>query len=82
MNRYGFDQKDLNFVIHRLKNNSKLNVISICSHLSSADDTNKLDVSRNQINLFNTISKTLENNLKKKIESTYSKFKWFYELSR
>ena len=24
MNRYGFDQKDLNFVIDRLKNNSKL----------------------------------------------------------
>ena len=68
MNRYGFDQKDLNFVVHRLKNNSKLNVKSICSHLSSADDIDKLDVSRKQINLFNTISRSLENNLTKKIE--------------
>ena len=29
MNRYGFDKKDLSFVIDRLKNNSNLNVKSI-----------------------------------------------------
>ena len=46
------------------------------------DDINKLDVSRKQINLFNTISRSLEINLNKKIETTYSKHKWFYELSR
>ena len=68
MNRYGFDKKELNFVVNRLKNNSNLRVVSICSHLSSADDTSKLDVSRNQINLFNNISETLENNLNNKIE--------------
>ena len=68
MNRYGFDKKDLRFVVDRLKNNSNLNVKSICSHLSSAGDTTKLDVSKNQINLFKDISKTLEENLNKKIE--------------
>lgn len=68
MNRYGFDKKDLSFVVDRLKNNSNLNVKSICSHLSSAGDTNKLDDSRNQISLFNDISKTIEDNLNNKME--------------
>ena len=68
MNRYGFDKKEINYVIQRLKNNSKLNVTSICSHLSSADDTTKIDVSKNQINLFNSISKKLEDSLNNKIE--------------
>ena len=68
MNRYGFDKKDLSFVIDRLKNNSNLNVKSICSHLSSVAIPTKLDVSRNQISLFNDISKTIEDNLNKKME--------------
>ena len=68
MNRYGFDKKELNSVIHRLKHNSNLHVQTICSHLSSADDTAKLEVSRNQINLFNTISKNLEDNLNNNIK--------------
>ncbi len=68
MNRYGFDKKDLNFVIDRLKNNSNLNITSICSHLSSADDKTKKDISKNQIDLFNTLSKTLEDNLNNKID--------------
>tara|TARA_B100000674_G_scaffold57015_1_gene39713 strand:+ start:18965 stop:20047 length:1083 start_codon:yes stop_codon:yes gene_type:complete len=68
MNRYGFDKKDISFVVNKLKNNSNLKVKSICSHLSSAGDTTKLDVSKKQINLFNALSKTLEEKLNKKIE--------------
>ena len=46
MNRYGFDKKDLSFIVDKLKNNSNLNVKSICSHLHPNVDTTKLDVSK------------------------------------
>ena len=68
MNRYGFDKEDINYVVEKLKTSSKMVLKSICSHLSSADDLQNKNISNKQINLFNTITNTIEGNLKIKIK--------------
>ena len=68
MNRYGFDKENINYVVEKLKNNSKIVIKSICSHLSSADDLHNLSISKKQINLFNTITNTIEEDLKIKVK--------------
>ena len=68
MNRYGFDKENINYVVERLKNNSKIILKSICSHLSSADDLHNTYISKRQISLFNTITNNLEEGLKIKVK--------------
>ena len=63
MNRYGFDVDEIKEISERLKNNKQLNVISVCSHLSSADDIAKSEKTLNQIKLFEKISDKLEKKL-------------------
>jgi alanine racemase len=53
MNRFGFDNKDIDKLILTLKNQSFLKVSSICSHLSSSNDESQDWFSRQQINIFN-----------------------------
>ena len=60
MNRYGFDEKDLESVCEKLKENSFLRVKSICSHLASANQKNE---TLEQIRLFEKISEKTERKL-------------------
>lgn len=60
MNRYGFDEKDLESVCEKLKENAFLRVKSICSHLASA---NKKKDTLKQIRLFEKISEKTERKL-------------------
>ena len=60
MNRYGFDEKDLENVCEKLKENAFLRVKSICSHLASA---NKKKDTLKQIRLFEKISEKTERKL-------------------
>ena len=53
MNRYGFDEKDLESVCEKLKKNSFLRVKSVCSHLASANQKND---ALKQIRLFEKIT--------------------------
>ena len=52
MNRYGFDVDEIEEVSKKIKNHKQLNVISVCSHLSSADDLTKSEETLNQIKLY------------------------------
>jgi alanine racemase len=52
MNRYGFDDKDINDLILLLQKNPFLKVASICSHLSSSNDENQDSFSKQQIDNF------------------------------
>jgi len=63
MNRYGFDVDEIEEISEKLKNHKQLNIISVCSHLSSADDLTKSESTLNQIKLFEKISNKLEENL-------------------
>lgn len=58
MNRYGFNAKDIGAIVSKLKKNTHLNLISICSHLAASE--NKIDYTLKQIKRFNTISKKFE----------------------
>lgn len=52
MNRYGFDSQELDQLILLLQKNPFLKVSSICSHLSSSNDSSQDGFSKKQINLF------------------------------
>lgn len=52
MNRYGFDSQELDQLILLLQKNPFLKVSSICSHLSSSNDSSQDEFSKKQINLF------------------------------
>lgn len=67
MNRYGFDYKEIEDIAKKIKENSFLNIKSICSHLSSADDVNNIKFNLNQINNFKKVSSKFERLVKKKI---------------
>lgn len=63
MNRYGFDREEMEEVITFLKDNSQLKVKSVCTHLSSADDLSKANITKKQISLFEEISNSFEKKL-------------------
>ncbi|MDA8956215.1 alanine racemase [Flavobacteriales bacterium] len=52
MNRYGFDSQELDQLILLLQKNPFLKVSSICSHLSSSNDSSQDGFSKKQIDLF------------------------------
>ena len=66
MNRYGFDEKDVDALCSQLNANKHLKVSSICSHLSSTENTNK--TTKNQIILFEKICSKVENKLNTQID--------------
>ena len=68
MNRYGFDVDEIEEISEKLKNNKQLNVVSVCSHLSSADDISKSVTTLNQIKLFEKASNKLEENLSYRLD--------------
>ena len=68
MNRYGFDPHEVDLVCEKLKKNKHLNIVSLCSHLSSSDDATKRKVSENQISLFESLCSKIEELLNKNID--------------
>jgi alanine racemase len=56
MHRLGFEDQDLNELIIKIKNNKKLKVQSIFSHLSSSDDLKESAFTRGQIEAFQKMS--------------------------
>ncbi|MAX68689.1 MAG: alanine racemase [Flavobacteriales bacterium] len=63
MNRYGFNVDEIEEISEKIKNHKQLKVVSVCSHLSSADDLSKSKATLNQIKLFEKTANRLEENL-------------------
>lgn len=63
MHRLGFEEKDLNELIERIRNNKNLNVRSVFSHLSASDEAEHDAFTQHQINLFSEMSKKLISHL-------------------
>ena len=63
MNRFGFETSDVQKIVSTLKNNPQLSVESICSHLSSSNDSDKDNFSEQQIRQFKDVCKNLEDSL-------------------
>ncbi len=60
MHRLGFSKSDINKVIGLLQQNSNIELCSVFSHLAVADDVNKDDFTKNQIDTFNEICNLIE----------------------
>jgi Alr-MurF fusion protein len=60
MHRLGFEEKDIDALIHQLNINPAIKVASIFSHLAAADDILQNDFSLKQIELFNTIAAQIQ----------------------
>jgi alanine racemase len=56
MNRLGFSEKEVNQLIVRLKNNKKLRIASVFSHLAASDVREEDAFTRGQISLFEKMS--------------------------
>ena len=56
MNRYGFDEKEINIIAKKIIENKQLNLLSICSHLASSENINKKKFTISQIEKFEKIN--------------------------
>ncbi len=63
MKRLGFTSDDLPELLEELKKSSSFKVMSVFSHLSSAEDPNEDEFTSAQINLFKNLSEQLQQNL-------------------
>ena len=59
MNRLGFSERDINELIVRIKNNSKLKLASVFSHLAASENQEEDAFSREQITRFEKMSATI-----------------------
>jgi alanine racemase len=57
LNRLGFWENDVAYIIDKLKNAPQVKVKSLFSHLAASEDLNERDFTLNQIDLFKSIAK-------------------------
>lgn len=57
LNRLGFGQNDVDYLISKLDGTTSIKVVSIFSHLAASEDLNEKEFALNQIKSFNHISK-------------------------
>ena len=67
MHRLGFQKEDIPKIVDFLKNQPNISVVSVFSHLSSADDSTQDTFTEQQIKLFREIAQKLENQLQLKL---------------
>jgi len=63
LNRLGFWENDVDYVISRLKKTRAIKVTSLFSHLAASEDLNENEFTLTQIEIFKTISKEFENKI-------------------
>ncbi|WP_248724484.1 alanine racemase [Seonamhaeicola sp. ML3] len=63
LNRLGFGENDLNFIVSELKQTNAITVTSLFSHLAASEDLNEKEFTKNQIESFKAIAKTFINAL-------------------
>ena len=63
LNRLGFWENDVDYIISRLKKTKAIKVASLFSHLAASEDLNENEFTLTQIEIFKTISKEFENKI-------------------
>ena len=63
LNRLGFCENDLDFIVSQLKTTKSIIAKSIFSHLAASEDKNEIDFANQQIENFKTIAKALESKI-------------------
>ena len=59
LNRLGFSENDVNFIISKLKETTAIKIKSVFSHLAASEDLSERDFTLNQIEKFKNITETL-----------------------
>ena len=67
MNRYGFEEKELDDIISKLQKNPHLNVVSVCSHLACSDNIKKKNITKKQIDRFVKITSRFEKKIGQRV---------------
>ncbi|TXG37263.1 alanine racemase [Seonamhaeicola maritimus] len=63
LNRLGFWENDVDYVISKIKATPAVKVTSVFSHLAASEDLNEKEFTLNQIETFNSIAKNFTNNI-------------------
>lgn len=63
LNRLGFWENDVDFILEHLKNDEALKIVSIFSHLAASEDPKEHDFSLRQITVFKKITEQLNDKL-------------------
>ncbi len=63
MNRLGFDINEIPTLVNRLKEDNKFHVASIFSHLTSSEDLEEKEFTKEQVSLFKTAAENIEKGL-------------------
>jgi alanine racemase len=63
LNRLGFGEKEIDFIIEALRKRTEVKAKSIFSHLAASEDKNEADFTRNQITSFEKITKEVDEKL-------------------
>ena len=63
LNRLGFWENDVDYIVKKLKGRPEVKVLSIFSHLAASEDQNEKEFSLGQIKTFEKISASLNNKL-------------------
>ena len=63
LNRLGFWENDVNYIVSKLKSTKSIIVKSIFSHLAASEDVNEIEFTNRQITCFKSIAKEFENKI-------------------
>ncbi|MGX1927943.1 alanine racemase [Flagellimonas sp. 2504JD4-2] len=63
LNRLGFWENDVDYILKQLQGRSEVKVLSIFSHLAASEDSNEKEFSKTQINTFKKISEDINQKL-------------------
>ena len=63
LNRLGFQENDVHYIINQLAGRNEIKITSIFSHLAASEDLNEKEFTKNQINTFEKIAQEVNKKL-------------------
>ena len=63
LNRLGFWENDVDYIIDQIKDSNEIKIASIFSHLAASEDSNEIEFTKQQITTFEKIAKEVDEKL-------------------
>ena len=63
LNRLGFCENDVDYIIDQIKDSNEVKIASIFSHLAASEDSNEIEFTKQQIKSFEKIAKEVDEKL-------------------
>ena len=81
LNRLGFWENDVGFILSELKERQEVEIVSVFSHLAATEDPNEREFTVRQIQTFKKIAAALGNRVGKVVMQAYSQYLGYHQLS-